>query len=119
TDPPLKGGELECRWLPKENTAPCGKIFPSRKDLIDHLNREHGVNGAAKRDIICRWFPPGASKTCGHSIRRSGFSRHLDVHRGSDVRFPCPLPGCGRSYSRRDVLNSHVKSRHGEHLAPR
>ncbi|KAG6332837.1 hypothetical protein ID866_6254, partial [Astraeus odoratus] len=108
-----------CCWLAKENAVPCGQIFPSRKDLIEHLNREHGVNGTAKRDIICRWFPHAASKICGQPLRRSGFPRHVDVHRGSKVRFPCSYPGCGKSYSRRDVLNNHVKSHQNEHLDPR
>lgn len=103
----LSEGNFECRWLRQGGRIPCGQRFSDRMKVIKHLNHVHGVNGSARRDITCRWLPHHTLSVCGQRLKRCNVSRHVNVHLGQVL--PCPYPGCGKSYSRRDSLNKHMK----------
>ena len=86
----------------------CGKVFTKRYNWQSHL-RTHETYRPWKCDVC--WAEIG---------RRSDFNRHMSKHTG-EKKFICSgilkdgrRWGCGKSFSRADILSNHHKSKAGE-----
>ncbi|KAJ1983089.1 hypothetical protein H4R34_001477 [Dimargaris verticillata] len=93
------GLEIPCQW------DDCDRIFPSMTALVDHLNVDHV--GSGKSTYVCGWR--GCSRNHRPFCKRHKMQNHLRTHTG-EKPFPCPVEGCGKSFSRPDSLATHVKT---------
>ncbi|KAF9235361.1 hypothetical protein BU15DRAFT_78109 [Melanogaster broomeanus] len=95
----------ECGWLVKG--LRCREEFSTLHGLLRHLGDKHGVRGPANLRQTCQWHD--GQDVCRDELKRGSFKRHVEIHLGLPKR-RCEV--CGRSYSRADSLNAHIKSRH-------
>jgi hypothetical protein len=86
----------------------CQRVFGKRYNLTSHLKTHDG-----QREHMCT--------VCEQDFaRRSDLTRHLKTKHAGDKKFACRgqlrdgTPwGCGKSFSRADILSNHYKSRVG------
>ena len=71
------GGNRYCQWL-MPNGMPCNKVFINFSGLMEHLGREHDVQGSASRRVVCRWLSHQGLR--GQEYRRDAFRRHIGIH---------------------------------------
>ncbi|XP_035701487.1 zinc finger protein 2-like [Folsomia candida] len=84
----------------------CGKISKNPALYSTHLARVHSDRERPSCDICDRVF-----------FSRVTLRKHRDtVHTRIEgrARFPCKIPGCGKTYLNKGSLWSHVKAEHGE-----
>ncbi|KAI9193702.1 uncharacterized protein BJ171DRAFT_571507 [Polychytrium aggregatum] len=88
----------ECKWVE------CTLIFTSMNDLVAHIMDKHV--GGGKPNYICDW------KGCGRDrrpfVKRHKIQNHIRIHTG-ERPFACTVPGCDKTFSRQDGLNTHIK----------
>lgn len=67
-------------------------------NLNTHLRQVHGVHGADKDRMLCRW------RSCYKELNKENLARHIEeTHLG--IVHTCT--GCGAKFSRKDTLNKH------------
>ncbi|QRV79557.1 C2H2 zinc finger [Ceratobasidium sp. AG-Ba] len=76
----------------------CGSTFTRRFNLRGHL-RSH----TEERPFVCEW--PGCSKGFA---RQHDCKRHYALHNAKPNQHVCD--GCGKTFSRTDALNRHLRS---------
>ncbi|KAF8520422.1 hypothetical protein BU17DRAFT_75660 [Hysterangium stoloniferum] len=79
----------------------CGSTFTRRFNLKGHL-RSH----TSERPFACDW--PGCDKAFA---RQHDCKRHYQLHSAKAGTHMCK--GCGKSFSRTDALNRHLRSEGG------
>ena len=99
-------GNQCCKWR-MPNGMLCNQGFANFNGLVEHLGREHDVQGSASRRIVCRWLSHRG--LCGQEYRRDAFRRHIGIH----VRLFVPCTVCGKRFSRSDTLRAHLTKEHG------
>ena len=99
-------GNQCCKWR-MPNGMLCNQGFANFNGLVEHLGREHDVQGSASRRIVCRWLSHRG--LCGQEYRRDAFRRHIGIH----VRLFVPCTECGKRFSRSDTLRAHLTKEHG------
>ena len=89
-----------CAWV-VGNTF-CGlPVF--RHMFPTHLRDDHGITGNDKTQFYCRWVG------CGVLMNKESISRHVtEMH--LRTRHICRI--CGKNFSRKHTLNSHMTSTH-------
>jgi hypothetical protein len=78
----------------------CPKSFRLKHHLEQHLRMHSG-----ERIFDC--------KKCGASFSHYGsLNSHMKAHISKEqgIVFPCPFPSCNRSYTRKKILDVHLKS---------
>ncbi|KAG0699268.1 hypothetical protein DFH29DRAFT_937589 [Suillus ampliporus] len=96
--PRVIGGLFLCMWG-HPNGLNCNH-FIRGYELPTHLREAHGVRGADKLYVECKW------DHCGRGMKKESLSRHIEeTHMG--VEHPCH---CGKIFSRRDTLTKHQRS---------
>lgn len=93
---PAHAGMHYCRW------HACHEIFTSAQALTEHVSDDHI---ARRQDAYhCYWT---GCKRIDHVFRqRDKIMVHMRLHT-NDRRFRCPVPGCGREFSRADSYEEH------------
>ncbi|RKP33775.1 hypothetical protein BJ085DRAFT_22311, partial [Dimargaris cristalligena] len=99
SDGDLDTGDSPCQW------DDCNLVFPSLASLVDHLSSDH--IGSGKSTYVCGWR--GCNRHHRPFTKRHKMFNHLRTHTG-EKPFPCPVEGCGKSFSRPDSLATHVKT---------
>ncbi|KAJ1956278.1 hypothetical protein IWQ62_005339, partial [Dispira parvispora] len=99
SDVGTEDGESHCQW------EGCNLVFPSLGSLVEHLSNDHV--GSGKSTYTCGWR--GCSRNGRPFTKRHKMFNHLRTHTG-EKPFPCPVEGCGKSFSRPDSLATHVKT---------
>ncbi|KAG2132970.1 hypothetical protein DEU56DRAFT_757198 [Suillus clintonianus] len=68
-----------------------------------HLREVHGIKGKDSDLFPCMW------EHCNKVVKRESMARHVEeVHMG--IVYPCEQ--CGHTFTRKDTLNKHTKTRH-------
>ncbi|KAJ8584900.1 hypothetical protein M405DRAFT_884094 [Rhizopogon salebrosus TDB-379] len=78
----------------------CNDLFCGH-NLSAHLREVHHIHGADKTPLYCLW------NGCGLVLNKESLSRHVE-ERHLGIAYRCDT--CGKSYSRRDTLNKHMKT---------
>jgi hypothetical protein len=86
--------------------TPCGQSVNTAQKMSDHLIKVHGVDSNNTRTANVGLG--GRCPYCGRKLT-SCIYRHLMSH---FYRYACPVEGCGKLYSRPDLLRGHCRS-HG------
>ncbi|KAL8277584.1 hypothetical protein RQP46_010016 [Phenoliferia psychrophenolica] len=105
-----------CQW------GTCTAEFYELEPLIEHIHAAHAfpINAAdvgTKKALIynCEWLDcPRAGKNQTSKFALVG---HIRSHTG-EKPFNCPRPECDKSFTRTDALQKHMRTQHGEVIAP-
>ncbi|OJA19530.1 hypothetical protein AZE42_06608 [Rhizopogon vesiculosus] len=93
--------ELFQCWWDGEYGLHCNDLFRGN-DLSAHLRDVHGIRGADKSPVCCRW------NRCNLAMKKESIVRHVE-ERHLGIAHPCDT--CGKkSFSRQDTLNRHKKT---------
>ncbi|OJA20836.1 hypothetical protein AZE42_02499 [Rhizopogon vesiculosus] len=99
-----------CLWVDQCTKQICHESVPTKKAMLSHLNKKHGVRGSEKDEVECQWaiFYSGSCQVCGNKFQRRNTPRHIAAH--LDLRAFCPY--CDKDFSRPDQLVVHVRDEH-------
>ncbi|EIW71961.1 hypothetical protein TREMEDRAFT_58104 [Tremella mesenterica DSM 1558] len=107
-------GEVKCLW------GECDKTFEKGEELVQHMHSDHvGVGqGSIKQGFRCEWR--GCPRKGQKQASRHSLITHTRAHTG-ERPYTCSHPGCGKSFTRSDAMQKHLKSLHGpdSHLRKR
>ncbi|KAG1879805.1 hypothetical protein F4604DRAFT_534429 [Suillus subluteus] len=101
----------QCGWMDETTNRRCPELVPAgRQPMLSHLNTAHGVRGAGKTLIKCKWvvLRSGYEIPCGQTFQRRNIPRHTENH--LRLRHMCKL--CGAHFCRADLLKSHERKNH-------
>ena len=82
-------------------TQGCDVVFTKWTELVTHNAQHH-------RNFHC--------ETCGKTFQQEQhLQRHVAVHEQAPKKYPCTVPGCGKTYCSSYQLGVHRKNIH-EHV---
>ncbi|KAH7061642.1 hypothetical protein BKA63DRAFT_199397 [Paraphoma chrysanthemicola] len=94
---------------------------PSPSQLNTHSPAPDTVQSGAEYTVACP-YRCGVVLTGVHAV--GNLTRHLKTRAcaasgRAKVRYPCPIDGCTKEYSRSDGLRVHMRKQHGAPAAVR
>ncbi|XP_035713559.1 zinc finger protein 816-like isoform X3 [Folsomia candida] len=101
----LKRHEITHGQAAKVKCEVCGKISKNSFSLASHMRKQHTNLQRPSCDTCHRVFSGATSLRCHTETSHSTKERS---------RFPCPFPGCEKTYPSQGGLWQHVKKEHGQ-----
>jgi hypothetical protein len=83
----------------------CGQRFMDVTSLGAHVESVH-IDGGKQKSYICEWA--GCSRQGIAFTKRHKVCNHVRTHTG-ERPFVCPVPECGKRFSRQDTLAIHTR----------
>ncbi|TPX70035.1 hypothetical protein SpCBS45565_g02045 [Spizellomyces sp. 'palustris'] len=91
--------EHRCQW------TNCDELFDTVEELVSHISDLH--IGSGKATYKCEWA--NCTRNQRPFTKRHKIHNHLRIHTG-ERPFECPVPDCGKKFSRQDGLNTHIRT---------
>lgn len=102
--------------FPEPSTGTANVILDDNSSIITD-DRPSYPNYAALQAHIKLYHPPTCDQCGKVCLSNRQLTAHIDIEHGTSLndrkaRFPCPDPGCERSFTRKGNLNVHYQSVH-------